>query len=98
MNIIKNYNEKELTITVKEPIDTVTAPDFENEVMAEMGNFDSLIFDFLELEYISSAGLRVLVVVQKQLQPENIPFVIKVNDSIKEILEMAGFDKLLNIE
>ena len=66
--------------------------------MAEMGNFDSLIFDFLELEYISSAGLRVLVVVQKQLHPENIPFVIKVNDSIKEILEMAGFDKVLNIE
>ena len=98
MNLTKNYNGKELTIKVTESIDTVTSPDFENEVMDEMGRFDSLIFDLKELEYISSAGLRVLVVVAKKLQPDNIPFVIKVNDTIKEILVMSGMDTILNIQ
>ena len=98
MDLIKQYNEKELTITVKDKIDTITAPDFENEIMDEMGKFDSLIIDFTDLEYISSAGLRVLVIIEKELKPQNIPFVIKVNDIIKEILVMSGFDRILNIE
>ena len=99
MDIIKNYNEKELTIEVKERIDTVTAPDFENEIMDEMGKFDSLIIDFTDLEYISSAGLRVLIATQKKLKPENIPMTIRnVNDTINEIFRMSGFDKILKIE
>lgn len=98
MDLIKQYNEKELTITVKDKIDTITAPDFENEIMDEMGKFDSLIIDFTDLEYISSAGLRVLIATEKKLKPNNIPSVIKVNDTIKEILVMSGFDKILNIE
>jgi anti-sigma B factor antagonist len=98
MDIKKEYNEKELTIAVKDNIDTTTAPDFENEIMDEMGKFDSLILDFTDLQYISSAGLRVLLSTGKKLKPENIPFVIKVNDNIKEILEMSGFDRILNIE
>ena len=98
MDLIKQYNEKELTITVKDKIDTITAPDFENEIMDEMGKFDSLIIDFTDLEYISSAGLRVLIATEKKLKPQNIPSVIKVNDTIKEILVMSGFDKILNIE
>ena len=68
MNIIKNYNENELTIEVANRIDTVTAPDFENEINNEMGNFNSLILDFTNLEYISSAGLRVLIATQKKLK------------------------------
>ena len=63
-----------------------------------MGNFNSLIVDFTDLEYISSAGLRVLVGTEKKLKPEGIPFVIKVNDAINEILVMSGFDKILNLE
>ena len=63
-----------------------------------MGKFDSLIIDFTELQYISSAGLRVLIATEKKLKPKNIPSVIKVNDTIKEILVMSGFDKILNIE
>ena len=98
MDLIKQYNEKELTITVKDKINSVTAPDFENEIIDEMGKFDSLIIDFIDLEYISSAGLRVLVIIAKELKPQNIPFVVKVNDTIKEILEMSGFDRILNIE
>ena len=99
MDIIKKYNEKELTIEVKDRIDTVTAPDFENEILDEMGKFDSLIIDFTNLEYISIAGLRVLIATQKKLKPENIPMtIINVNDTINEIFRMSGFDKILKIE
>lgn len=99
MDIIKTFNGKKLTIKVADRIDTVTAPDFEREIMDEMGNFDSLILDFSNLEYISSAGLRVLIATQKKLKPDNIPMTIKkVNDTISEIFRMSGFDKILTIQ
>lgn len=99
MNIIKSYNEKELTVKVESRVDTVTAPDFENEINSEIGKFDSLIIDFSDLEYISSAGLRVLISTQKKLNSENIPMTIKnVNDTVNEIFRMSGFNKILTIE
>lgn len=99
MEIEKKYDEKELTISVEGRIDTITSNDLEKEITAEMGNFDSLIMDFDKLDYISSAGLRLLISTQKKLKPDNIPFVIKnANDTVKEIFRMSGFDKLLKIE
>ena len=99
MNIIKDYEGKELTLIVEGNIDTITSQDLDREINAEFGNFDSLIFDFKNLEYISSAGLRVLIATQQKLNKENIPMLLRnVNDSIKEIFNMSGFDKLLKIE
>lgn len=99
MNIDKNYNDKELTLTVEGRIDTLTSKELEEEMTAEMGNFDSLILDFADLEYISSAGLRVLISTQKKLKADNIPMIIKnVTDSVNEIFRMSGFDKILKIE
>lgn len=99
MNIIKNYNEKELTLTIEGRIDTITSQELDGEINDEFGNFDSLIIDFADLEYISSAGLRVLIATQKKLKAEDIPFVIKnVNDTVGEIFRMSGFDKILKIE
>ncbi len=99
MEIEKKYDEKELTITVKGRIDTITSNDLEKEITDEMGNFDSLIVDFDKVDYISSAGLRLLISTQKKLKPDNIPFVIKnANDTVKEIFRMSGFDKILKIE
>lgn len=99
MNIEKNYNEKELTIKVDNQIDTVIAPDFENEIFDEMGKFDSLILDFEKLEYISSAGLRVLISTQKKLQPEGIPFkIINTPSIIKDIITTSGLDNILTME
>ena len=98
MDITKNFNEKELTLSVKGRIDTITSKDLDKEINDEIGNFESLILDFTDLEYISSAGLRVLIATQKKLKSENIPFVIKnVDDSVKEIFRMSGFDKILKI-
>ena len=99
MEITNTYNDKELTLTVEGRIDTITSQDLDKEINDEFGNFDSLIMDFTNLEYISSAGLRVLIATQKKLKAEDIPFVIKnVNDSVGEIFRMSGFDKILTIE
>lgn len=99
MNIEKIYDGKELTMKVDSQIDTVVAPDFENAILDEMGKFDSLILDFEKLEYISSAGLRVLIVIQKKLQLLGIPFVIKnTSDLVRNILKVSGLDNFLNIQ
>lgn len=99
MNITKEYNEKELTLSIEGRIDTITSKDLESEINNELGNFDSLIMDFSNLEYISSAGLRVLIATQKKLKTDNIPFVIRnVNNTVGEIFRMSGFNKILKIE
>lgn len=99
MEITKSYNEKELTLSVNGRIDTITSKELDKEINDELGNFDALILDFAELEYISSAGLRVMIATQKKLKPEGIPFVIKnVNDQVNEIFRMSSFDKILKIE
>ncbi|WP_458456713.1 STAS domain-containing protein [Methanobrevibacter sp.] len=99
MNITKNYNEKELTLIVEDRIDTLTSQELDKEINNERGNFDSLILDFSELNYISSAGIRVLISTQKKLKSEDIPFSIKnVNDANIEIFKMSGIDKILKIE
>lgn len=99
MNIKKEYNKKELTLSVEGRIDTLTSQDLEKEIAAEMGNFDSLIIDFTNLEYISSAGLRVLIATQKKLKATDVPLVIRnVNDIVGEIFRMSGFNKILKIE
>ena len=99
MNIVKEYEDKELVLSVEGRVDTITSQDLEKEINDEFGNFNSLILDFSALEYISSAGLRVLIGTQKKLKSEDIPMVIKnVNDAIKEIFRMSGFDKILKIE
>ena len=73
MNIDKNYNDKELTLTVEGRIDTITSQELDKEITEELGKFDSLIIDFTDLEYISSAGLRVLIATQKKLKADDIP-------------------------
>ena len=99
MNIVKNYNNKELTLAIEGRIDTITSQELDEEINVELGNFDSLIMDFSDLEYISSAGLRVLIATQKKLKADNIPFIIRnVNDTVGEIFRMSGFDKILKIE
>ena len=99
MEITKEYDGNELTISVEGRIDTITSQDLEREIASEMGNFNSLVMDFTDLTYISSAGLRLMIVTQKKLKPENIPFVIKnVNDTVGEIFRMSGFNKILEIK
>ena len=99
MNISKDYADKDLTLSVEGRIDTLTSQDLEKEINEELGKFDSLVIDFEKVEYISSAGLRVLIATQKKLKSTDTPMVIKnVNETINEIFRMSGFDKILKIE
>ena len=99
MNIIKNYDDDELTLSVEGRVNTITSKDLKNEFDSEYGKFNSLVLDFSALDYISSAGLRVLIAMQKKLKKDEVPMVIKnVNDAIKEIFRISGFDRILTIE
>lgn len=98
MDITKEYNQKELTLSVEGRVDTITSKDLEKAIDEEFGNFDSLTMDFTDVNYISSAGLRVLIVAHKKLKNEDIPFSIKnVNDIVGEIFRISGLDKILKI-
>lgn len=99
MDIQKNFNEKELTLLINGRVDTYTAPELETSINEELDNIESLILDFENLEYISSAGLRVLVSTQKKAKKQDFSFkIINVNDVVNEILRMSKFDKILTIE
>lgn len=96
MEINKSINEKEMAVVIKGRLDTVTAPDLEKELILD--SVDSLVLDFKELEYISSAGLRVLLASQKVMAKKSGMVIINANKEIKEIFELTGFDSILTIK
>lgn len=99
MKITKKYDGKRLLLLIEGRIDTITSQELEKEINEELGDFESLTLDFNDLKYISSAGLRVLIITQKKLNDENIPFeIINVNGPVGEIIQMSGFDKILTIK
>lgn len=99
MYISKNYIDQKLTISIEGRIDTITSKDLESYINSELGDFESLYFDFKDVEYISSSGLRILIITYNKLNQTNTPMFIKnVNENIKEIFKMSGLDKILRIE
>ncbi len=86
-----------ITISVDGRIDTATSRELESIVNREIRNCTKLIFDFEKLEYISSAGLRILLGAQK-LMGRNGMKVINVNENVYEIFEVTGFSLILNIK
>ena len=99
MQIEKTYNKKELTLAIEGRVDAISSKELETEIIIATGDFDSLILDFDNVNYISSAGLRVLISTANRLKRDNIPFVIKnTNDIVKQIFKETGFDKILTIE
>jgi anti-sigma B factor antagonist len=96
MNITKKVNGETMTVSIKGRLDTSTAPEFEtfmNENLAEVGN---LILDCEGLEYISSAGLRVLLFAQKKMK-DSLKLV-NVRELIMEVFDITGFSDILTIE
>ncbi len=98
MTINKNLNGNELTISLEGRLDTVTAPQLESELKASLDDVKKLIFDISALEYISSAGLRVLLSAQKTMNKQGSMVVKGANEAIMEIFEVTGFVDLLDIE
>lgn len=98
MNINKNLNGNELTIVLEGRLDTATAPQLETELNGSIGGIEKLVFDFAGLEYLSSAGLRVLLAAQKIMNKQGEMVVRNVNETIMEIFEVTGFCDVLTIE
>ena len=98
LNINKKTNGSELTIALVGRLDTTTAPQLDAEIKQSLGGLTNLIFDMESLEYVSSAGLRVLLAAQKTMNKQGEMKVIHVNEAIMEIFEVTGFADFLTIE
>ena len=97
MVIKKNVNGSEMIIELDGRLDTNTAPDLEKEV-SDLVGIKLLIFDFAKLEYVSSAGLRIILSCQKQMDLQGNMIIKNVNESIKDVLDITGFSDVLTIE
>lgn len=98
MEILKNLEDTKLELALSGRLDTVTAPELEAELEASTEGVTELILDFADLDYISSAGLRVLLAAQKRMNKQGSMIVRNVNADIKEVFEITGFCDILTIE
>lgn len=98
LNIEKNIDNGKAVFALTGRLDTVTAPDLEKELVGTLSDVTDLTFDMTKLEYISSAGLRVLLSAQKTMTKQGAMRVTNVNDTIMEIFEVTGFSDILTLE
>ncbi len=98
MNIIKNSDGEKLTLVISGRIDTNTSPMLEAELKQSVGGIKELVFDFSGVEYISSAGLRVLLAAQKVMNRQGNMKLTGVRDDVMEVFEITGFSDILTIE
>ena len=98
MNINKISDNNMLTIELEGRLDTVSAPQLEAELKKSLSGVEILIFDFEKLEYLSSAGLRVLLSSQKVMNRQGQMKIKNVNSTITDIFEVTGFSEILTVE
>lgn len=96
IEIIKNIEET--VIKVDGRLDTNTAPSLEKTINEDIGDTKNIVLDFSGLEYISSAGLRVLLSAQKKMQKVGTMKLINVSAEVNEVFDITGFADILNIE
>ncbi|MBR4359850.1 MAG: STAS domain-containing protein [Clostridia bacterium] len=98
MTITKQQNGANLAIALEGRLDTVTAPELEAELKTALDAADTLTLDFSKLDYISSAGLRVLLAAHKAMSDKGGMKVTHVNELVAEVFEVTGFSDILTIE
>ena len=98
MTIEKNLNGTELVMAFNGRMDTSTAPLFEAEIKSGLDGVEKLILDFENLEYVSSAGLRVILKAQKIMNTQGEMKLTHVNETIMEVFDITGFVDILTIE
>lgn len=98
MNMNKTTDGTTLSISLEGRLDTITAPQLEAELKQSIGNSKKLVLDFEKLEYLSSAGLRVLLSAQKVMNRQGEMVIHHVNETIMEIFEVTGFADILTVE
>ena len=98
MTIRTEKQENTLILVPEGRVDTTTAPELEKTIKENLDGVTSLVFDLSNLEYISSAGLRVLLAAQKAMNAQGDMKVCHVNETILEIFDITGFSDILTIE
>jgi len=98
MTINKELNGQELKIALEGRLDTTTSPELEQELKSSLDGVTSLTVDLASLDYISSAGLRVLLSAQKTMNKQGSMVVKNVSEEIMEVFEVTGFSDILTIE
>lgn len=98
LNIESKKNAAELTVALAGRLDTNTAPELETALNMSLDGVKTLLIDMEQLDYISSAGLRVLLAAQKTMNKQGEMKVLHVNETIMEIFEVTGFSDILTIE
>ena len=98
LNVVKKLEGKTLTVKLDGRLDTNTAPDFQSEVEPLLNDISKLVLDFEKLDYLSSAGLRVLLTFEQELEEmEKTMEVTNVNDIIHDVFDVTGFLDILTI-
>lgn len=98
MVINKTKDGTSLTLVLEGRLDTTTAPQLELELKSSIDGIDKLFLDFASLEYISSAGLRILLSAQKTMNKQGSMVIRNVNEDVMDIFHITGFDDVLTIQ
>ena len=98
MTITIDKNNEATTLKIEGRLDTTTAPELENTINGEGDALEKLVLDFEKVNYISSAGLRVLLTAQKKMNVQGSMELINVSEEVMDILEMTGFADILVIK
>lgn len=98
MTITKKQTASSLEIALEGRLDTTTAPELEKELKESLNGMSELTLDFEKLDYISSAGLRVLLSAQKQMSRQGSMKLVHVGEIVMEVFEVTGFSDILTIE
>ena len=98
LDIKMNENGKELTVELKGELNVGTSPELEQALKGKLEEVDKLIFDLSGLEYISSAGLRVLLFSHQTVSKNGTMIIRNLTDEVKDMFEVTGFSDAMNIE
>lgn len=98
MTINKTTEGNKLTLVLEGRLDTTTAPQLEAVVKSDLAGMSEVTLDFEKLEYLSSAGLRVILAAQKIMNKQGSMVIRHVNETIMEVFEVTGFSDILTIK
>ena len=98
MTIKRKQNGTTLNVSVNGRIDTATSPEFEAGIKPHLSGIESLVIDFASVNYVSSAGLRVLLSLHKTMMAQGEMKLVNVNEAVNDVFEVTGFDEILNYE
>ena len=98
MEIKKVFDGKALTVSLVGRLDAVTAFEFDKDMQKTLDGVTDLTVNLADLDYISSAGLRTLLKIQKRMDKQGAMKIVKVRDNVREVLDMTGFSNFLTLE